>query len=214
MNSSSKRVGYFLITCLWLAEVYVISLEWDKFVAAGWLYWLFVSVGTMSMAHTIAFYGIGEWFRWPFTQVVKDTAGGLENVEAKPGRWQVIGELMCCPLCAGTHSATLLMLAYAARPAFGFALAAALFIASVNALMHWVTEWLQWQSRLAQEQQGTIWLEKNHGSGPVRQSADAWMGQDEDRALNDWLVEIYRAVYTENGITTGSVGNYRKDSEE
>jgi hypothetical protein len=193
-----KNTGYFIFSMLWLAEVYLISLDWEKLANVSPLYWVLVSLATVTIAHTISFYNVGKWFRDPLTETTKDTAGGIEGVEPKPGLHpilQVVAELICCPICAGTHGATLMLLAFTINPSFGWALAAAAALSTVNMLLHWVSEKLQWEGRLAVERQGTLWLRKNYGD--LRPLVSQWKGgeqEDEEdeyiQALDNYLDQI------------------------
>ncbi len=185
----TKRLGYFIFSMLWLVEVFLISLDWDKLANVSPLYWVMVGLATVTISHTISFYGVGEWFRAPFVREVKDSAGGSVGLEAKPGRWQVLGELITCPICAGTHGATLMLLAFTVNANFGWALAAAAALSSVNMLLHWLSEKWQWEGRLAVERQGTIWLRKNYGD--LRPLVRQWQEVDEEdeyaQALDHYL---------------------------
>ncbi len=187
-----KRLAYLFFSLLWLAEVFLISLDWDKLANVSPLYWVLVGLATVTISHTISFYSVGKWFRDPLTVVAKDTAGGIEGVEPKPGLHpflQVVAELICCPICSGTHGATLLLLAFTLNANFGWALAAAAALSSVNMLLHWTSEKLQWEGRLAVERQGTIWMRKNYGD--LRQPVRQWQGLDDEdeyaQALDHYL---------------------------
>ena len=159
----NKNAAYFIFSALWLVEVFLISLDWGQLATVSPLYWVLVALATVTISHTISFYGVGAWFRQPFTREVKDTAGGIVGLEAKPGKWEVLGELICCPICSGTHGATLMLLVFTLNENMGWALAAAAALSSVNMLLHWTSEKLQWEGRLAMERQGEIWYRKNYG---------------------------------------------------
>lgn len=174
----NKRLGYFIFSALWLVEVYLISLDWDTFAQVSPLYWVLVALATVTISHTISFYGVGDWFRAPMVKEVKDSAGGLSGLEAKEGPWQVIGELVCCPICSGTHGATLMLLVFSFNEKMGWALAAAAALSSVNMLLHWLSEKWQWEGRLAVERQGTIWLRKNYGD--LKPLTDRWLDKVSD----------------------------------
>lgn len=166
-----RTVGYICFSGLWLMEIIGIAYDWDKFTAAPPLYWVLVAVGVVTIAHTVAFYNVGAWFRAPFTVIEKDTAGGIETVNAKPGN--VFGELLSCPICAGAHSANLMLLAFAFNAHFGWALAASTAIATAAMMFHWLSEKWQHEARLAIEQHGLLNMEKKYGK--YRHLVDCYM---------------------------------------
>lgn len=69
----------------------------------------FVMLGlaTFRLGRLIAFDAVAEPLRAPFTKTVPDESGAGETVVAKGrGPREVIGELLSCPICAGTWVAT------------------------------------------------------------------------------------------------------------
>lgn len=177
-----KKLGYLIFSVLWLVEVYLISLEWDKLANVSPLYWVLVGLATVTIAHTISFYPVGSWFRAPLTEIKRDTAGGVDGVEPKAGLHPILavaGELICCPICSGTHGATLMLLVFTLNSNFGWALAAAAALSSVNMLLHWTSEKLQWEGRLALQQSQSIWLRKNYGD------MKALVDQDQGKVIED-----------------------------
>ena len=62
-----------------------------------------LGLATFRMGRMIAFDRVADPLRAPFTKVIPDDSGAGEQVVAKGrGPREVIGELLSCPICAGT----------------------------------------------------------------------------------------------------------------
>ena len=65
--------------------------------------WLLLIFSTLRLGRLIAFDRVAEPIRKPFTQTVADETGAGETVEARgSGVVYSIGQLLSCPICAGT----------------------------------------------------------------------------------------------------------------
>jgi hypothetical protein len=118
---------------------------------------------TLRLAHTVSFNGVAEWLRFPFTKEVVDTSGAGGSIEAKDGFFNVVGQLISCPICSGTWSAMFLVSIYAYFPALGTAFIAVLGVAGISEMLHWGSELLEWGGRASREASGSMWLQKNRG---------------------------------------------------
>jgi hypothetical protein len=68
-----------------------------------------LSLATYRLGRLIAYDRVMDPFRRFFTDTVPDPTGSGDTVEAKgEGFQQAIGQLICCPICAGTWVAALL----------------------------------------------------------------------------------------------------------
>ena len=74
---------------------------------------------------------------------------------------QALGELITCPICAGTWFAMALLVARAISLDLGNGLIVILAAAGIAEILHWASEFLEWGGRAARERAGTEWLEKN-----------------------------------------------------
>ncbi len=129
--------------------------------------WLLLLLGLASFrgGRALAYNYVFEWLRAPFTEVVDDSSGAGKSIMASgTGFRRVLGELLCCPICAGTWVALvltgLLVLIYPFGLIFSFILAAS----GLAELVHWYAERQEWQGRQAREESGTAWLLKNKGT--------------------------------------------------
>jgi hypothetical protein len=64
---------------------------------------ILLALATFRLGHLVAYDRVMEPFRQPFARTVPDATGAGESVEAKgAGVRQTIGQLITCPICAGT----------------------------------------------------------------------------------------------------------------
>jgi hypothetical protein len=80
--------------------------------------WLLLIFSTLRMGRLIAFDRVTEPIRKPFTETVPDETGAGETVEARgSGVTYSIGQLISCPICAGTWVAAALVYGMQVFPA-------------------------------------------------------------------------------------------------
>jgi hypothetical protein len=76
-----------------------------------------LSLATYRLGHLVAYDRVMEPFRAPFARTVPDHTGAGESVEAKgEGLRHTIGQLITCPICAGTWIAAGLVYALVLLP--------------------------------------------------------------------------------------------------
>lgn len=126
---------------------------------------LLVGLAAYRGGRAVAYNFIFTWLRAPFTLVVDDSSGAGKSVEARgKGLRRVLGELLCCPTCAGTWVglmlAGLLVVAYPLGLLLAFVLAAS----GISEILHWWSERNEWQGRAAREEAGSSWLWKHRES--------------------------------------------------
>lgn len=99
-----------------------------------------------------------------------DSSGAGDNVHATgEGIRRALGELVTCPICAGTWAAILLLFSWSLFPPLGLALIYALAGAGLAELFHWLSESLQWQGRESREVSGLMNREsKKEYYGPMK----------------------------------------------
>jgi len=117
---------------------------------------LLFGLATVRMARTLSFNEIAEPIRAPFTEVKADSCGAGANVHARgDGLQYVIGSLLACPICTGTWSALLLVIAWSLLP-FGQMLVWVLAIASISEILHWFIDLGEWSGRAARVYSGHV----------------------------------------------------------
>lgn len=149
-----NRIVYMGITGLFVVEILAIASHAHQLERAPVFFWVLAGFAAFRLARTISFNGVAEWLRAPFCEVKPDGSGAGDNVEAKNGN--PIGELIACPICTGTHTALVIVAAYAWLPALGLALAAGLGLAGVSEVIHWTMEAAEWRAHTAREECGAM----------------------------------------------------------
>ena len=130
----------------------------------GSVFYVLLALAAYRGGRAVAFNKVFEWLRTLFRcRIVTDSSGAGENVEAcdEPGIIQALGELITCPICAGTWVAMMLMVIHSISPEMGRGLIVILAAAGVAEILHWLSEFLSWGGRASREQAGTEWLDKN-----------------------------------------------------
>jgi hypothetical protein len=128
--------------------------------------WTLVLVGLAAFrgGRAVAYNFIFSWLRAPFTHSSPDSSGAGDSIHASgQGLKRVLGELLSCPLCAGTWVALVLSGCIVLVYPFGMALAFVLAAAGAAEILHWWAGRDEWQGRAAREQAGSAWLSKNAG---------------------------------------------------
>jgi hypothetical protein len=125
-NSSSRRtesIAKVILTLVFLGGFAFFT---------GWMLWVgpgldmfrlsameltLLAFATYRLGRLIAYDRVMEPFRRFFTETVPDATGAGESVEPRgTGFQQAIGQLICCPICAGTWVAALLTYALVLFP--------------------------------------------------------------------------------------------------
>lgn len=109
------------------------------------------------LGRLVAFERVADPLRRPFTVTVPDHTGAGESVEPRgTGVRQALGQLVSCPICAGTWIAALLTYGLYAFP--GPARLFLMMTAGIGAaeLLHSATEALCWSAQLRRTQTGEL----------------------------------------------------------
>jgi hypothetical protein len=124
---------------------------------------------TLRMGRMIAYDLIMEPLRAPFTQTVPDGTGAGDSVEPK-GRClqKALGQLISCPICAGTWSAGLLVLGMYAWPGPARILVTILGAIGVAEVLNSAIEGFSWSGQLARTRTGAI--VKSQAAQPAAQA--------------------------------------------
>lgn len=163
-NTWVNRAFFFLFTMLFFTEIYVISTKIENILDAPVFVWVLIGFATLRLAHTVSFNGVAEWMRFLFVKEVEDTSGAGNSLEAKDGFFNVIGQLLTCPICSGTWSAMFLVSVYVFSQTIGLAFIIVLGVAGISEMLHWASETFEWTGRSAREVSGTLWIYKNIGN--------------------------------------------------
>jgi len=123
----------------------------------GVLDFVLLSLSTYRLGHLVAYDRVMEPFRHAFARTVPDITGAGESVEPMgSGIRCAIGQLISCPICAGTWIAALLVFALVLLPEgtrLFLWMTAAIGLAEV---FNSFTEALCWSGQLSRNQAGEI----------------------------------------------------------
>jgi hypothetical protein len=112
---------------------------------------------TLRMGRMLAYDLIMEPLRAPFTQTVPDGTGAGDSVEPKGrGMRRALGQLISCPICAGTWSAGLLVLAMYAWPGPARILITVMGVIGAAEVLNAAVEGFSWSGQLARTRTGAI----------------------------------------------------------
>jgi hypothetical protein len=132
-----------------------------------------LGLSTYRLGRLVAYERVMEPFRKFFTETIPDSTGAGESVEPKgEGFQQALGQLICCPICAGTWIAALLTYMFLLFPGptrVFLVMTAAIAIAE---LLGAVTEALSWSGQYARTMSGAKNLERVKPPEEHRQAAE------------------------------------------
>lgn len=127
-----------------------------KQVHFGWLELVSLGLAYAFIGPAIAFLVIGKWIRDPFTRVVEHESGVGEYVDAKPGKWEAIGHLVSCPVCAGMWGIEILTEVYLFFPNIGRLFILLFAAGAVGWLVRSITEMACWIAAKNWEETGAL----------------------------------------------------------
>lgn len=151
-----------------------------------------LGLSTYRLGRLIAYDRVMEPLRQFFTETVPDSTGAGESVDPKgEGFQQALGQLVCCPICAGTWVAALLTYLFFLLPGpirVFLVMTSAIAIAEVLGAL---TEALSWSGQYARTMSGAKMLERSRP--PANEQAHPVELPDTARNHQvDTVVETYR----------------------
>jgi hypothetical protein len=157
-----KRLTYTAISGLFLAVLAAFSLltrRKGKDVRPFDL--ALLGLSSYRMGRLVAYDLAMEGLRAPFTQTVPDPTGAGDTVQPKGSGWRrAIGDLIACPICAGTWIAAALVYGLELAPRPTRVLMAIMSAIGLGELLNALTEMLSWTGQAAREQAGSSALAK------------------------------------------------------
>lgn len=193
-NRTKSRLTLFALFLIFEAGIFVISqlapdLRMDPF---RWVLLVFAS------AHGgagIAYMSIGDWIRWPLTKEVPHSSRySMIEIEPKYEGWlQSPGELIACPVCAGTWVAAGLLGLMAINFNLGYYTMLVLAAGGALRIVVRLSEMLEWQSRLAQEKTAELNRSNAHEEAKDHHKDDLLFDQVEEEN-SYWVVHENRTL--------------------
>ena len=114
-----------------------------------------LGLATARLGRLAAYDKVFETWRLPVTETKTDQSGAGETVVPKGrGIQRALGELISCPICAGTWAAAVLVYGLRIAPRFTRALLAIMSAAGAAEILNSAIEALEWSGQAAREQVG------------------------------------------------------------
>jgi len=121
----------------------------------SWLDFTMLALATYRLGRLVAYDVVMEPFRRPFARTVPDGTGAGDTVEAHgTGARRAIGQLISCPICAGTWIAAFLVYGLYAFPGPARVFLAIMAAIGAAELFNSLTEILCWSGQYARELTG------------------------------------------------------------
>lgn len=157
--SKERQAMYTTLTGLFMTVFAGFSLyqtrQRDK-VKLSPMEFLQLALATFRLGRLISYDKVFEPYRAPFTRTVPDPSGeGMTVVPKGKGARQAVGDLVACPICAGTWVAAILVYGMGVFPNVTRAFVAIMSTIGAAELLDAATEALQWTGQLAREKAGT-----------------------------------------------------------
>ena len=112
---------------------------------------------TYRMGHLISYDRVMEPLRSFFTETIPDPTGEGETVEPKgEGLQQVIGQLLCCPVCTSTWAAAAMVYALYLAPGPARVFITILGIVGIGEILNAAGELFSWGGQYARNASGSI----------------------------------------------------------
>lgn len=118
---------------------------------------ILLAFATLRMGRMIAYDLVMEPLRRPFTRTVKDETGAGDTVEPRgEGVQQAIGQLISCPICAGTWASAFLVFLFYAWPEPARIFITILAVIGAAEVLNAVVEYWCWAGQYGRVRAGAI----------------------------------------------------------
>jgi hypothetical protein len=132
-----------------------------------------LGLAVFRLGRLVAYDRVFEPVRAPFTVTVPDETGAGESVEPKgTGVQRAIGQLVSCPICAGTWIAALLIYGLYLLPGPTRLLMWMAAVVGVAQVLGALVEVLSWSGQLSRTRAGAILIERRYWEPPSNGGAD------------------------------------------
>lgn len=150
-----------------------------------------LGLSTFRLGRLIAYDRVMEPLRRFFTETHPDSTGAGDTVDPKgEGFQQALGQLICCPICAGTWVAALLTYLYFIVPGPTYVFLIMTAAIAIAELLGALTEAFTWTGQYARTMSGAKMLERSESPNKPGDSGK-YPGTKRDREV-DQAVETFR----------------------
>lgn len=146
LKQQQERLTYTTLTGIFIVGLVLFGRQ---SLALASFDFLLLFLATLRLGRLVAFDKIFSTYREPFTQLVHD-GGGLNVTPKGTGIRRAVGELIACPICAGTWIAALLVYAHRWQVVRTFIAIQA--TAGAIEVLHAMTEAFQWTGEVARDE--------------------------------------------------------------
>jgi len=123
-----------------------------------------LGLSSYRMGRLVSYDLVTQNYRAPFNETVPDPTGAGETVVPAGRGWRrAIGELIACPICAGTWIAAGLVYGMELLPGPTHVLMTIMSAIGLAELVNAATEYLQWNGQAARERAGSYAMAKQRG---------------------------------------------------
>jgi len=153
-----KNLSYLFFIGLFAGEV-ALAASLGHAMQMDALRWLMLAFAVFRFSRLVSYDGVFQPIRSPFCNVVPhdSRAGDTTCARTDAGAFrEVVGELICCPICNGTHITTLLILGLALLPGVTNILVVILAIIGLREMLEPIFELVQWKSECARHECGPL----------------------------------------------------------
>jgi hypothetical protein len=121
-----------------------------------------LGLSSIRLGRMVSYDLVLEPLRAPFTETVPDPTGAGDTVVPKGSGWRrAVGNLICCPICAGTWIAAALVYGLELAPRPTRLMLSMMSAIGLGEILNALTEWLEWGGQAAREAAGTQALAKS-----------------------------------------------------
>ncbi len=155
-----KRLMYVMLSGTFTLALAIFSLLHSTVVLTP-LVLAQLGFAVYRLGRMVSYDKVMETYRSPFVHTIPDPTGAGYTTEARGGGWrQAIGELICCPICAGTWIAAILILGLSLVPQVMMIFINVFSVVGIAEIMNGATEFLEWNGQMARENAGTLAMAK------------------------------------------------------
>ncbi|MFN2224653.1 MAG: DUF1360 domain-containing protein [Anaerolineae bacterium] len=123
-----------------------------------------LGLSSYRMGRLISYDLVMQPYRAPFTETVPDPTGAGDTIQPKGAGWRrALGELICCPICAGTWISAILTYGLELAPRPTRVMLTIMSATGLAELVNALTEWLSWGGQASREHAGSESMAKAKG---------------------------------------------------
>ena len=163
LNHKKEFAAKTLLTSVFIG-IFALFIGWMVLFGPGWVIFqlstlniVLLAFATYRMGHLLSYDRVMEPLRSFFTETIPDPTGEGMTVEAKgEGLQQVIGQLMCCPICTGTWAAAGMVYALYLFPGPAQIFITIMAVVGMAEIINAAGELFSWGGQYARNSSGSI----------------------------------------------------------